>query len=117
MTEEIEKISEYLKAGWASDIGSQIQYLTDLSSFKARINELKVVAEGHYIDKLNQFRSQSDTSKMKQYEYRDLRDVFCKDAILFKTQCDNLSGTIETQSRALITIISHAKEEMKMLTN
>ena len=117
MNEEIDKISEYLKTGWASDIGSQIQYLTDLSSFKARVNEFKVIAEGHYIDKLSQFRSQSGTSKMKQFEYRDSRDIFCRDAILFKAECDNLSGTIETQCRALITIISHAKEEMKMLTN
>lgn len=117
MTEEITEIQKYLKDGWANDVGSQIQYLSDLSSFKARINELKVVAEGHLIDKLSEFRKQSDTSKMKQFEYRDLRDIFCKDAILFKTECDNISGTIETQSRALITIISHAKEEMKMLTN
>ena len=112
---ELTDIQEYLKQGWANDIGSQIQYLTDLSIYKARVNELKVEAEKAYLNKLAIFQNVTDVSKMKQFEYRDIKDVYCKDEILNKLTCDTVSGTIETQHRALITIISHAKAEMQMI--
>lgn len=113
---ELTKIQDYLKTGWSNDITSQIQYLADLSVYKARVNELKVNAEKLYLNKLEQFRA-TDTAGMKQYEYNDAKDVYCMEEILYRKQVDGLSSSIENQHKALITIISHSKAEMMMLNN
>jgi hypothetical protein len=114
--EEIDEITTKLKQGWINnDIESQKEYLYYLSITKARVNELKSVVDSFYLKDLQIFTNNC-AKNLKQYEYKDQKELACSATLGLKSQVDNLSSTIQQQTEAIRTIISLQKEELR-LTN
>lgn len=114
--DEIDTMTTKLKQGWQhNDIESQKEYLYYLSVTKARVNELKSIADDFYLKDLQNFTANC-AKNLKQYEYKDQKELACSATLGLKSQIDNLSSTIQQQTEAIRTIISLQKEELR-LTN
>lgn len=115
--EEIDEMTDKLKHGWKNnDIESQKDYLYYLSITKARVNELKSIADSFYLLDLQKFTDNCGKN-LKQYEYRDQKELACHATLGLKSQIDNLSSTIQLQTEAVRTIISLQKEELRLINS
>lgn len=112
---ELTEMEAVLKNGCGKDVVSMQDYLLKLATYKARVNELLSQWQDARLNKTEKFMQTFDQyiPTMKQYEYRDRLNIYCKEENAMIYRLERINSTIEQQTEALRSILSFIKEEIK----
>lgn len=115
MIDTLEGLKESLSNGWGTTIDEQQEYMKDILAWYGRITEMMKDATRKMMIKKATFLAAHDTKELKQYQYRDVLEVYLMDELLEVQELEGLLKVISKQVEAIRTSISTERAERELM--